>query len=261
MNISLIKKHFPYHELLFAWTLRAIKARYQQSLLGSLWAILQPASTVAVLTVIFTYIIPLDTGNIPYPVFSYVAMVPWVFFSSSLADMVESLTGNMNLISKIYFPREILVIAALMARMLDFAIAFGILFLLMLIYKLPLQFTGWPLLPLVLIMQIALALGLGFAGSALNVFSRDIKHIVTLGLQLWFYATPIIYPLSLVPEEFKSLYFLNPMAATIQVYRSVLLYGEVPDVAIFGPVIVAISVLIIGYAFFKRVEPMFADVV
>jgi lipopolysaccharide transport system permease protein len=261
MNLVNIKLHFPYHELLFAWTLRTIRARYQQSLLGGLWAILQPASTVAVLTIIFTYIIPLDTANVPYPVFSYVAMVPWVFFSSSLTDMVESLVVNMNLISKIYFPREILVVAALLARMLDFIIAFGILFILMFIYRVPLQLTGWPLLPLVFLMQLALALGLGFAGSALNVFSRDIKHVVTLGLQLWFYATPIIYPISLVPEKFKTLYFLNPMAAAIQVYRSVLLFGEAPDVNLFWPLTVAIVVFVVGYLFFKRAEPIFADVV
>jgi lipopolysaccharide transport system permease protein len=261
MNIGSIKPYFPYHELLFAWTLRTIRARYQQSLLGGLWAVLQPASTVAILTILFTYIIPLDTANIPYPVFSYIAMVPWVFFSSSLTDMAESMVVNMNLISKIYFPREILVLAALMARMLDFVIAFGLLFVLMFIYQVPLQLTGWPLLPVVFIMQIALALGLGFAGSALNVFSRDIKHIFTLGLQLWFYATPIIYPISLVPEKYQALYFLNPMASAIHVYRSVLLFGEIPEISIIGPAVVAIVMLIIGYFVFKKAEPLFADVV
>jgi lipopolysaccharide transport system permease protein len=261
MNISNVKQLLPYHELLFAWTVRTIRARYQQSLLGSLWAILQPASTVAVLTIIFTLIIPLDTADIPYPVFSYVAMVPWVFFSSSLTDMVDSLVGNMNLISKIFFPREILVIAALMARMLDFVIAFIILFLLMFIYRVPIHLTGWPLIPIVLSMQMALALGLGFAGAAMNVFSRDIKHIVALGLQLWFYATPIIYPLSLVPEKYQALYFLNPMAAAIHVYRSVLLYGEVPEISFLGPAVVSLLILFLGYILFKRTEPLFADVV
>jgi lipopolysaccharide transport system permease protein len=250
-----------YGDLLFAWTARTIAARYQQSILGGLWAILQPAAMVAVFTLIFTRFVPVDTGGVPYVVFSYVAMVPWTLFSTSLTDMVDSLVSNMNLIAKIYFPRDVLVVASLLARLLDFTIALGLLLLLMLYYQLPLFTLGWLYLPFILATQLMLALGLGLFGAALNVFYRDIKHLVTLGLQLWLYATPIIYPVSVVPERFRPLYFLNPMAGAIEAYRAVLLYGTVPGSYLLLSALVALIVLLGGYAFFKRVEAQFADVV
>ena len=252
---------YQYRDLLWAWTVRTIRARYKQSLLGGLWAILQPAATVAIFTVIFTMVVPVDTGGIPYVIFAYTAMVPWVLFSTSVTDMVDSLVGNMNLVSKIYFPREALPIAALLARLLDFIIAAAVLILLMIYYQMMPSLVGLLFLPVILAIQLALALGLGLAGAALNVFYRDMKHLFVLGLQLWLYATPIIYPVTLVPERFRSLYFLNPMAGAVEGYRAILLHNSLPGSYLLTSAVAAIIVLVLGYWFFKRVEFQFADVV
>jgi lipopolysaccharide transport system permease protein len=252
---------FRYRDLLIAWTGRVIRARYKQSIIGGLWAVLQPAASVAIFSIIFTRFLRVDTGTIPYVVFSFTAMVPWLLFSSSVSDMIDSLTANMNLVSKIYFPREILVIAAMLARLFDFGIAFTILLLLIFAYRIPVSPTGLIFIPLILAVQLALSLGLGLAGAALNVFYRDVKHLITLGLQIWLYASPIIYPVSLVPENLRRVYFLNPMAGVIEAYRSVLLYQKLPDSSLAFSALMSAAVLLLGYLFFKRVERQFADVV
>ena len=248
-------------ELVLTWAARSVRVRYQQSVLGGLWAVLQPAATVVIFSIIFTYFVPVDTGGIPYVLFSYVAMVPWTFFSASITDMTDSLVSNMNLVSKIYFPRTMLPVAALLARMVDFGIAACLIVVLIIIYRWPVNVAGLLFIPAILAVQLALALGLGFIGAALNVFYRDVRHVITLALQLWFYATPIIYPVSTVPERFRPYYFMNPMAGVIEAFRDVILYQRLPVVylAISGGV--ALVVLIAGYLFFRRVEFQFADVV
>jgi lipopolysaccharide transport system permease protein len=261
MQISDFLTLYTYRDLLVAWTVRTVRARYQQSVLGGVWAVLQPAATVAIFTIIFTRFVPIDTGGIPYVVFSYSAMVPWLLFSTSITDMVDSLVGNMNLISKIYFPREVLPLAALFARLLDFIIAESILIVLMIYYQMPVFITGWLLLPFILLIQLVLALGIGFLGAALNVFYRDMRHLFVLVLQLWLYASPIIYPVTAVPERFQTLYFLNPMAGIIEAYRAVLLYEQMPGPYLGLSAIISLLILAIGYLFFKRVEPKFADVI
>lgn len=261
MQTSLSEKITYQSELLTAWTIRTIRARYQQSLLGVLWAVFQPIATVVILTFVFSFVVRIDTGDIPYIVFSYTAMVPWFLLSSSLTDMVESIVVNMNLVAKIYFPREILVIAAMLARLVDFSISFFILILMMLLYGLPILQLSWIYLPVLILIQLTLALGLGFLGAALNAFFRDIRHIFTLGIQLWFYATPIIYPVTLVPPQFRTIYYLNPMTPVIEGYRSVLLNGTPPVANLWLSALTAVIILILGYLFFKRVEPRFADIV
>lgn len=256
-----IAEFFRYRDLLAAWTLRTVRARYQQSILGGLWAVIQPAAYVAVLSVIFTRFIPIDTGGIPYVVFSYSAMVPWTFLSTSLNDMVTSLVDNLNLVTKIYFPKEILPLAMLLARLLDFLIASLVLVLLMSIFDIPIFQGVWVFLPLVLLVQALLMAGLGLLGSALNVFFRDIKHVFSLGLQVWIYATPIIYPVSMIPERFRSLYFLNPMAGVIEAYRSILLEGTAPEGTLLQAAAVSLVLFVAGLIFFKKVEIQFADVV
>lgn len=261
MRLIPVPELYKHRDLLVAWTMRIIRARYQQSVLGGFWAILQPLATVAIFSVIFSYFIPVDTGAIPYPIFSYTAMVPWLLFSTSLADMVESVVTNMNIVGKIFFPREILVISALLARVLDFLIAYALLIVLMLVYGLPVFQLTWLYLPVILIVQLSLALGLGLIGAALNVFYRDIRHLIALVIQLWFYATPIIYPVTVVPERFRPFYFLNPMAGVIEGYRSVMLNGTRPESSFTLSAIVAFAILLLGYWFFKRVEFKFADVI
>jgi lipopolysaccharide transport system permease protein len=262
--ISSFRQLFIRRDLIWSWAYRIVRARYQQSLLGGLWAIIQPAATVLIFSVIFTVFVPVNTQGIPYMVFSYVAMVPWTLFSSSFSDMVESLVGNMNLVSKIYFPREILPISSMLARLVDFTIAFCVIIILIIFFQMKVFLLGWLLLPVILLIQILLALGLGFLGAALNVFYRDVRHLITLGLQLWFYASPIIYPISTVKDHLGAyyyLYFLNPMAGVLEAYRSVILYQELPGAYIFLSSGVALLLFLIGYWFFKRVEFQFADVI
>ena len=176
-----IKSLYVHKDLLFTWVYRLIRVRYQQSVLGGLWAIIVPLSTTIIFSVIFTFFVPVNTGGIPYVVFSYTAMVPWTLFSSSIGDMAESLVGNMNLVSKIYFPREILPIASMLARLFDAFIAYILLVVIMLYYGVKINYIGLAMLPLVLLVQIFLSLGLGFIASALNVFYRDVRPIIGLG--------------------------------------------------------------------------------
>jgi lipopolysaccharide transport system permease protein len=248
-------------DLLLAWTARNIRARYQQSALGWLWAVLQPTAQVAIFTIVFTYFVPIDTGAIPYPVFSYVAVAPWAFLAASLPDMTDALVANMGLVTKIYFPREVLPVAAMLARLLDFAVATGLLAVLIMVYGVSVYPAGWLVFPLVIVIQITLVLGLGLACAALNVFFRDVRSLMVLMLQLWFYASPIIYPVTMVPERLRSLYFLNPMAGVIEAYRDVLLNGRLPGAYLVPSTLTAVAVFLLGYWFFKRVEFQFADVV
>jgi len=248
-------------DLLWSWVRRTVSARYQQSLLGGLWIIIQPTATVIILSIIFTYFIPIDTGEIPYIVFSYVAVIPWSFFSSSLTDMSFSLVQNMGLITKIYFPREILPLSAMMARLLDLGVASVLLIVLMLIYQSPAYPIGWLYLPLILIIQIALILGLGLFVAALNVFFRDVQSMLTLILQIWFYASPIIYPVTLVPENLRPYYFLNPMAGILEAYRAVLLYQTLPGNYLLISGLISLFVFFFGYWFFLQVEYQFADII
>lgn len=248
-------------DLIWTWTDRTIRIRYQQSVLGGLWIIVQPVTTVAVFTVIFTVFVPVDTGNIPYVVFSYVAVTPWMLFANSLNDMTGTLVENMHLVTKIYFPREVLLLSALFARLADFLVAAVLLIVLILYFGVPIFPLGWLYLPIVLLTQITLALGLGLALSAANVFYRDVKPLLALGIQLWFYASPIIYPVSMVPEWLRPFYFLNPMAGILEAYRAVLLYQTLPGFYLVAASLVALVIFLAGYWFFKRVEFQFADIV
>ncbi|HIE56936.1 MAG TPA: ABC transporter permease [Anaerolineales bacterium] len=259
--IANIKRLSTARDLLFSWVSRTIRGRYQQSVLGGLWAIIQPAASVAIFSVIFTKFVPVDTGGIPYPVFSYVAVVPWTLFSSSLTDMSNSLVQNMTLVTKIYFPREVLPIAAMMARLLDFGISAGLLVILMMIYRVPFYLPGLILLPLIVLIQIAMITGLGLIAAALNIFYRDVQPLLTLIVQLWFYASPIIYPVTMVPERWRPLYFLNPMAGIIEAYRAVLLHQQLPGTYLYSAAGISLLALIFGYWLFKRVEYLFADIV
>lgn len=248
-------------DLIWAWTARTLRGRYQQSALGWLWAIVQPVATVAIFTVIFTRFVPVDTSGVPYILFSYTAVVPWTLLATSITDMAISLVQNMNLVGKIYFPREVLPISVLLARLVDFGISILLLAVLVLFYQRPISFAGLLYLPLILGIQLVLILGLGIGSAALNVFYRDVDPLLKLGVQIWFYASPIIYPMSLVPENWQWLYFLNPMAGVIEGYRDVLIYNRVPGIYLLPSAVVASLIFLIGYWFFKRVEFQFADII
>jgi len=252
---------FHSRDLLREWTSRNIRARYQQSVLGWFWAILQPTAQVAIYTVVFTMIVRIDTEKIPYIIFSYVAMVPWTLLSTSLTDMSNSLVDNMTLVNKIYFPREILPVAAMLARLMDFGVAAILVVVLMVVYRIQIFPLGLLFLPIILLIQLVFMLGLGLATAAANVFVRDIRSLIVLGLQLWFYASPIIYPVSAVPENLRPFYYLNPMNGIIEAYRDVLLRSQIPGNYLIPAAVISIVTFILGYWFFKRVEFQFADII
>ncbi|MFC2023727.1 ABC transporter permease [Chloroflexota bacterium] len=250
-----------YRELLWVWVVRDIRVRYKQSLLGAAWAIIQPLALMAVFTVIFSIFAGVPTDGVPYPIFSYTALLPWTLLSTSITHGSGALVGNIGLVKKVYFPREILPFAAIGASFVDFAIASLVYLGLMVFYRVPFGVTLLAV-PILLAVQIVLAAGVILITSAANVFYRDVRFVVPLAVQLWMYATPIIYPLSAVPERFRIVYMLNPMAGLIESYRAVALHGQWPNwgyVALSAAVSVAVFVL--GYVYFKRVEWEFADII
>ncbi len=248
-------------ELLWMWTLREIRVRYKQSLLGIAWAVLQPFSLMVVFTVVFSRLVRVETGGIPYPLFSYTALLAWTFLSTSITLGVPSLVNNMNLVTKVSMPREILPIAPVLASLLDLAVA-AILYVGMLIaYRVALVWTAAWVFPLLLI-QLVLNLAVVIFGSALNVVYRDVRFIVPLATQIWMYATPIIYPIELIPERFRLIYYLNPMAPVIDGYRRVILRGLPPDFMGIGVALaISVALLVVAYYLFKRMEFAFADVI
>jgi len=254
-------KLYQYRDLLWLWTTREIRVRYKQSLLGVAWAILQPLALTAVFTIVFSRLVRIDTGGIPYPVFAYAALVPWTFFTTSLSFGIPSLVNNMNLVTKVYFPREVLPLASIGAAFLDFVVASLIFGGMLAFYRI------WPgmqalwVIPL-LAVQVILTIAVTLIGSAVIVFFRDMRFVVPLLTQVWMYATPIIYPVDLVPERLRPYYFLNPMASIIDGYRRVLVMGQGPRLsALLLSAVVSLLLLFASYAAFKRAEPVFADLI
>ncbi len=256
-----LRRLYRYRDLLVAWTLREIRVRYKQSVIGGLWAILQPLVLMIVFTLVFSRLARLPSDGVPYPVFSYSALLFWTFFATSLSFAVPSLVNNMNLVTKISFPREILPTASVAAALFDLCVASLIFAGLMLYYRIELSAAIlW--LPLLLLVQLLLTLGLVYFLSAVNVFFRDVRFLLPLLTQVWMYASPVIYPTSLIPPRFRLLYMLNPMAGLIDSYRRVILQG-LPPVPAYAGLSAAVALLLFagGYAFFKRYESAFADMI
>jgi lipopolysaccharide transport system permease protein len=258
---SALRQLYDARELLLTWTRRDFRVRYSQSFLGAAWAVAQPLALMLIFTAVFSFVVRVQTDGIPYPLFSYTALVPWTLFANSLTFAIPSLLNNMNLVSKIYFPREVLPLSAVLVGLADFFIALILLAGMMAWYRfMPGLNALW--LPLILVAQLILTFGLSLFLSALNVFYRDIRFIVPLLVQVWMYLSPVIYPPSQVPETVRPYYFLNPMAAIIDSYRRVLLLNQPPDWSYLGlAATIAFALLIFGYAYFKRSERRFADVI
>jgi len=248
-------------DLLWQWMARTLQARYQQSVLGWSWAVIQPVAQTAIFAIIFTRFVPVDTGETPYLVFSYAATVPWAFLATSLSDMANSLVDNMNLVNKIYFRRELLPIATMLARLIDLGVALLLFVALAVFYGVSFATPALPFLAVVILVQVLLVTGLGLVCAAGNVFVRDVRPLLVLVTQLWFYASPVIYPLDTVPPGLRSYYMLNPMAGIIEAYRSVLTRGRIPDSSFLIAAAVSVALFVIGYAAFKRVEFRLADLV
>ncbi len=247
-------------ELLFTWTMREVRVRYKQAALGAAWAVLQPLSLMIVFSIIFTTFLRVPTNDVPYPLFSYVALLPWTLFTTALANGTTSIINNMGLVSKIQFPREILPLAQVGAALFDFSIGSLLFVGLLIFYR---WSVSWTLISVVLLLviQVALMCGLVLIISATTVRFRDIRFVVPLALQLWLYATPIIYPLDVVPAQWQWLIRLNPLTPLIDGYRDAVLFQRLPtvgDVAFAG--VCALLAFVFGYVYFKRTEVVFADI-
>jgi lipopolysaccharide transport system permease protein len=262
---SALLQLWQYRELVYALTQREIKARYRQSLLGMGWAIAQPLAFMVVFNLVFSRIARVDADGLPYQVFSYTALVPWTFLANALTTATIGLVSQRSVVTKTYFPREVIVISQVGARFVDF-LAAGLVLAGMLVWY-GIAPTPWLLLvPVLLSIQIVLILGLSLITSALNVSFRDLAPVVTLGLQVWLYLTPVAYPLGLarsaIPESVWPLYVLNPMVGLIDAFRAVIAHGRAPDWELLG-ISTAISgiILVVAYLYFKRAERVFADII
>jgi len=250
-----------YRELLYFLIWRDVKVRYKQTALGAAWAIFQPLMTMLIFTVIFGNFARIPSDGIPYPIFSYTALLPWTFFAQAITRTGISLVNSAGLISKVYFPRLIVPISAAVAPIVDFAVAFVLLLGMMAWYGIAPSRGVWAL-PLFLLLAFMTALAAGLWLSPANVRYRDIGYIIPFLIQLWMYASPVVYPVSLVPERWRLLYGLNPMAGVIEGFRWALLAKESPD---FRVIMVSAGVVLVflagGIVYFKRVERTFADVI
>jgi lipopolysaccharide transport system permease protein len=248
-------------ELIVSLTYRQIYARYRQSVLGLAWAFFRPIATVIIFTVVFSYIAKFPSDGLPYPLFVFGALLPWTLLSSGIGAGVSSLTNQSNLVAKIYFPREILPISTVLASAIDFVIAAVIFVVLLFFYQVEVSWHMLYAIPILLI-EILLLLGLVLLLSMVNVWFRDVSHAMALLVQFWMYLTPIIYPLSMVPERWRWLYDLNPMVGIIESFRSVFLRAEAPpfDLLIISAV-ASVVLFVSGYILFKRREFQFADVI
>ncbi len=251
-----------HRELLWLLTQREIKVRYKQSVLGVAWAVLQPLSLMVVFTVFFSWFARIESDGIPYPLFSYAALLPWTFFSTALSFAIPSLIANSHIITKIYFPREVIPLAAVLAALLDFLIAAAAFVLLMIAYRVPPSWNLLYVLP-ILAIQVLFTVGASLLLSAFTVLYRDVRHTLPLVIQIWMFVTPILYPASVVPQRWRVWYFsLNPMAAIIDGYRRAILQQQPPQLN-YLLLAATVSCLLVwlGYKYFKHLEREFADIV
>jgi len=250
-----------YRELLFFLTWRDVKVRYKQAVLGVAWAVIQPLMTMVIFSVIFGQVAKLPSEGIPYPIFSFVALLPWQLFSGTLTRASTSLVGNANLLSKVYFPRLVIPLSAIATGMVDFGISFVILLGLMVYYSIvPTLTILW--LPFLVLFVLFTALAIGLWLSALNVQYRDVQHMIPFLVQTWMFVSPVAYSTGLIPKgPWRIVYGLNPLAGVIQGFRWALLGGNPPDELMVASVIMVVVLLVTGLFYFSRMERTFADVV
>lgn len=257
-----LQKLWEYRELLYFLTWRDIKVRYKQTVLGAAWAIIQPFFTMVVFSLFFGRLAGVPSDGIPYPIFSYAALVPWTFFANALGQASNSLVSSSNMIKKVYFPRLVMPIATTLAGMVDFVLAFIVLLGMMLVYGIvPTGNVIW--LPLLLLLALITSLGVGLWLAAMNVQFRDVRFTIPFLTQFWLFATPIAYPSSLIEDPFlRTIYGLNPMVGVVEGFRWALLgVDTAPGPAIIVSALVAIGLLVSGMFYFRRMEKMFADLV
>jgi len=255
------KELIAYRDLFYFLVVRDIKVRYKQTVLGGLWAIIQPFFLMVVFTLFFGNLAKVPSDGIPYPIFNYSAMVAWIYFSNSITNSGNSLIQNTALISKVYFPRLITPLAPVLAFLLDFAVAFVILIGMMLYYQIyPTIMTLF--LPFLIILMMFSASGVGMFLAALNVQYRDIRYTLTFLVQLWMFASPVVYPVSMLPEKYHLIYAINPMTGVIEGFRSALLGTTAfPTQIVLVSTLASIIIFIAGALYFRQTERYFADVI
>ncbi|MBA2621548.1 MAG: ABC transporter permease [Acidobacteria bacterium] len=251
-----------YRDLLYTLSAHRIKVRYKQSILGVSWAIVQPLALMLIYTLIFTFIAKVPTsGDVPYPVLLYTALLIWTYFSTALTNATNGLVSHNHLVTKVYFPREILPLTYVVAALFDLLIASPVLLGLMLYYGVPLTFNALYVIPIILIMTMFITAAT-LVSSAAQVRFRDIGMALPLLLQIWMFATPVVYPLSAVPERFRPLYMLNPMVGVVENFRRVLVEAAPPNFYELGiSALIAVIMLPLAYIFFKHIEATVADVI
>ena len=249
-----------FRQLLFFLVWRDLKVRYAQTVLGIGWAVLQPLLSMVVFTVIFGRFAKVPSNGVPYALFSLAAVVPWTYFSTAFSGASNSLVASSNLITKVYFPRLVVPLAPVLAGMVDLAIGFGVLAVMMVGYRTAPGPAIW-LLPVLIALTAMTAAGVGAWLAALNIQYRDVKHLVPFLGQIWMYASPVVYPVSLVPEKYRVFYALNPMAGIIEGFRVALLdTGPVPIRMLAVSTAVVVALFVSGAMYFRRTERLFADV-
>jgi lipopolysaccharide transport system permease protein len=250
-----------YWELLVNLTKREVKGRYSQSLFGFGWAIAQPLATMAVFTFVFSRLGNISADGVPYPIFAYAGLVPWFFFLNSVNSGTMSLITYRNIVTKTYFPREIIPFSQVASRLLDFFAA-GTLFALLMAYN-HVALTRWALLaPVLFVMLVMFTTGVTLITSSVNVFYRDMSPVVQIALQLWLYVTPVAYPLSRVPAKWRPLIAANPLSGIVEGFRSSLVYGREPDWALFGlAAALTLATFAVALTLFKTIDKYFADVI
>ena len=250
-----------YKELLYFLIWRDVKVRYKQTALGAAWAVIQPVFMMVVFSLFFGRLAKVPSDGIPYPVFSFCALIPWQLFANALTESSNSLVGNQNLITKVYFPRLVVPLSAVLSGVIDFAIAFVLLLGMMFYYGIV---PTWAIvmLPAFILLELLTALGVGLWLSALNVQFRDVRYTINFLVQFWLFVTPVAYPSSIVPEKWRVVYGLNPMAGVVEGFRWALLGKTAPSAPmLMVSILVVLALLIGGLYYFRRMEQTFADLV
>lgn len=255
-----VREVWAHRELLYFLIWRDVKIKYKQTLLGAGWAVIQPFLTMLIFTLIFSKVARIDSNGIPYPIFAYAGLLPWTFFANSINHSSNSMVSNSHLITKVYFPRVIIPIAAVGAGLVDFAVAFVMFLLLMIYYRIQIT-TNLLMLPALLALTTLLAIGVGTWLSAINVKYRDVKFAVPFLVQIWMYLSPIAYPISVVPQRWRLIYSLNPVTGIIEGYRSAF-FARPFDWTPLG-ISLALTIVLIGYAAyqFRKLEKGFSDII
>lgn len=250
-----------YKDLLYTLSMHRIKVRYKQSVLGIAWAVLQPLALMLIYTVIFSLIARMPSDGAPYAIFAYVALLPWTYFSTTLTNATNSLVSHSSLVAKVYFPREILPLTYVIAAFFDLLIASTVLAGLLIYYKVSLTLNALYVAPIILVLTVFIT-AMAFFFSATQVRFRDIGVGMSLLLQLWMFATPVVYPLSAVPQRLRPFYMVNPMVGLVENFRRVVLQGAPPDFQMLGiSALISFILLPVAYIYFKRVESTVADII